>query len=42
MQRDYNNRQEMDDCQVTGKRLTYEHLIGRDREAGTEPAPTVM
>jgi transposase-like protein len=37
----YNNRKEMDDydrfrlalSQVTGKRLTYEHLTGKDREA---------
>jgi transposase-like protein len=42
----YNNRKEMDDydrfrlalSQVAGKRLTYEHLTGKDRE----PAPTVI
>jgi hypothetical protein len=27
---------------ITGKRLTYEHLTGKDREAGQEPAPTVV
>lgn len=40
----YNNRHEMDDCgrfvlalsQITGKRLTYEHLTGKD--AGPSPA----
>ena len=43
----YNNRKEMSDydrfelalSQVTGKRLTYEHLTGKDREAASEPAP---
>jgi transposase-like protein len=45
----YNNRKEMDDgdrfilalSRITGKRLTYEHLTGKDREACQEPAPTV-
>ena len=39
----YHNRKEMDDCerftlalsQITGKRLTYEHLTGKDRELDT-------
>lgn len=39
----YNKRKEMSDFdrfesalkQVTGKRLTYEHLTGKDREADT-------
>jgi transposase-like protein len=42
----FNNRKEMNDydrfhlalSQITGKRLTYEHLTGKDRE----PAPTVI
>jgi len=42
----YNNRKEMNDydrfelalSQITGKRLTYEHLTGKDRE----PVPTVI
>jgi transposase-like protein len=46
----YNNRKEMDDSgrftlalsQITGKRLTYEHLTGKDRESATEPAPSVI
>ena len=46
----YNNRKEMNDCdrfrlalsQITGKRLTYEHLTGKDREVGTEPAPSII
>jgi transposase-like protein len=45
----YNNRKEMNDSerftlalsQITGKRLTYEHLTGKDREPITEPAPSV-
>jgi hypothetical protein len=39
----YNNREEMNDygrfelapSQVTGRRLTYEHLTGKDREPDT-------
>jgi hypothetical protein len=27
--------------QITGKRLTYEHLTGKDRADSQEPAPTV-
>jgi len=47
----YNNRQDMDDAdrfilalaQVTGKRLTYEHLTGKDRQpADQEPAPDLF
>jgi len=45
----YNNRKEMNDAdrfvlalsQITGKRLTYEHLTGKDRSDSQEPAPTV-
>jgi transposase-like protein len=44
----YNNREEMNDydrfrlalSQITGKRLTYEHLTGKDR--AEEPAPNVI
>ncbi len=44
----YNNRKEMNDydrfelalSQITGKRLTLKHLTGKDREAGSESAPT--
>jgi hypothetical protein len=28
--------------QVTGKRLTYEHLTGKDRELTSKPAPTII
>jgi hypothetical protein len=43
----YNTRKEMNDYErfelalsnIAGKRLMYEHLIGKDREAITEPAP---
>jgi len=46
----YNNRKDMDDrdrfelalTQITGKRLTYEHLTGKDREGRQEPAPSVI
>jgi transposase-like protein len=46
----YNYRKEMDDydrfelalSQITGKRLTYEHLTGKDRESASEPAPSLM
>jgi transposase-like protein len=46
----YNNRKEMNDfdrfklalSQITGKRLTYEHLTGKDRPADQEPAPNVI
>ncbi len=46
----YNNRKEMSDfdrfklalSQITGKRLTYEHLTGKDRQADPEPAPNVI
>jgi len=47
----YNNRKDMDDYdrfelalrQVTGKRLTYQHLTGKDREASQEPAtPSII
>jgi transposase-like protein len=46
----FNNRKEMNDndrfklalSQVTGKRLTYEHLTGKDRESSQEPAPSVI
>ncbi|MGI8960365.1 MAG: IS1595 family transposase [Bryobacteraceae bacterium] len=46
----YNNRKEMNDydrfelalSQITGKRLTYEHLTGKDRELTSEPAPTAI
>jgi transposase-like protein len=45
----YNNRKDVDDygrfmlalSQITGKRLTYEHLTGKDRADSQEPAPTV-
>jgi transposase-like protein len=45
----YNNRKDVDDhgrfmlalSQITGKRLTYEHLTGKDRADAQEPAPTV-
>ena len=44
----YNNRKDVDDhgrfmlalSQITGKRLTYEHLTGKDRADSQEPAPT--
>jgi hypothetical protein len=43
----YNNRKDMDDqgrfilalSQITGKRLTYEHLTGKDRAETLESAP---
>ena len=43
------NRKDVDDhgrfmlalSQITGKRLTYEHLTGKDRADAQEPAPTV-
>ena len=43
----YNNRKDMDDyerfelalSQITGKRLTYEHLTSKDRADTQEPAP---
>jgi len=46
----YNNRKEMEDydrfelalSQITGKRLTYEHLTGKDRGDSSEPAPSVI
>jgi len=46
----YNNREEMNDygrfrlalSQITGKRLTYEHLTGKDRESASGPAPNVI
>jgi transposase-like protein len=47
----FNNREEMGDAdrfilglsQITGKRLTYDHLIGKDRgPADMEPAPAVI
>jgi transposase-like protein len=46
----FNNRKDMNDSdrftlalsQITGKRLTYEHLTGKDRESATEPAPSVI
>jgi transposase-like protein len=46
----FNNRKEMNDydrfklalSQITGKRLTYEHLTGKDRESATEPAPSAI
>jgi transposase-like protein len=46
----YNNRKELDDydrfelalSQITGKRLTYEHLTGKDRESALEPAPSII
>jgi transposase-like protein len=46
----YNNREEMNDydrfrlalSQITGKRLTYEHLTGKDRADSQEPAPNVI
>jgi transposase-like protein len=47
----YNNREEMNDydrfrlalSQITGKRLTYEHLTGKDRaDSQDDPAPNVI
>lgn len=46
----YNNRKDMNDydrfalalSRITGKRLTYEHLTGKDRPADQEPAPHVI
>jgi transposase-like protein len=44
----YNNREEMNDCdrfelalsRIIGKRLTYDHLTGKDRTDSQETAPT--
>jgi hypothetical protein len=46
----YNNREEMNDydrfrlalSQITGKRLTYDRLTGKDRESASEPEPTAI
>jgi len=46
----FNYREDMDDydrfklaiSQITGKRLTFEHLTGKDRDTSSEPAPNVV